>query len=120
MAPRRGYRGVVCPVVEYGHSPKCAKIASSTCAKSAKTTLGTASNSTGKRHPFHFPADYAYRLRYVLTDFMRAARATDRRTGPTVRPTFLPSSPRRRLHRGLPPHWLRRGNLAKRKTSSIS
>ena len=27
-----------------------------------------------QRHPFHFPDDHAYRLRYVLTDFMRAAR----------------------------------------------
>ena len=27
-----------------------------------------------QRHPFHFPDDQAYRLRYVLTDFMRAAR----------------------------------------------
>ena len=27
-----------------------------------------------QRHPFHFPADYAYRLRYIFTDFMRAAR----------------------------------------------
>jgi hypothetical protein len=27
-----------------------------------------------QRHPFHFPDDHGYRLRYVLTDFMRAAR----------------------------------------------
>jgi len=27
-----------------------------------------------QRHPFHFPDDQGYRLRYLLTDFMRAAR----------------------------------------------
>ena len=31
-----------------------------------------------QRHPFHFPDDQAYRLRYVLTDFMRAARQLTR------------------------------------------
>lgn len=31
-----------------------------------------------QRHPFHFPDDQAYRLCYVLTDFMRAARELTR------------------------------------------
>ncbi len=31
-----------------------------------------------QRHPFHFPDDQAYRLGYVLTDFMRAARELTR------------------------------------------
>ena len=43
-----------------------------------------------QRHPFHFPADYAYRLRYVLTDFMRAARQlTDELAQQRGRPFYL-------------------------------
>ena len=43
-----------------------------------------------QRHPFHFPTDYAYRLRYVLTDFMRAARQlTDELAQQRGRPFYL-------------------------------
>ena len=43
--------------------------------------------------------------------FHAGGAATDRRTSPRARPAFLFSSPRRRVHRGLSPHWLRRGGL---------
>ena len=43
-----------------------------------------------QRHPFHFPADYAYRLRYIFTDFMRAARQmTDELAQERGRPFYL-------------------------------
>ena len=43
-----------------------------------------------QRHPFHFPADYAYRLRYIFTDFMRAARQlTDELAQQHGRPFYL-------------------------------
>ena len=43
-----------------------------------------------QRHPFHFPEDQGYRLRYILTDFMRAARQlTDQLASERDRPFYL-------------------------------
>ena len=114
MAARRGHRGVVCSVVEYGHPPSARKSLPALARSLPKLPLGRRRTRLATP-PLPLPRRLCLSPALRLHRLHAGGAATGRRTGPTARPAFLPSGPRRWLHRGLSPHWLRRGDLGEGK-----